>query len=321
MPAVGDLGCLRQRCGCGKGVPTTAITSHNGDLRLTREPGSRRRRLAVGQQRDGPAPLQIADERPVALVPAPCPVIDADDRRRNQPRAAAPSHDTQDSILADGRHQPLRQTACRPATERDCEMMDELVQAVGPTCLTAELLKDALPTGATAETIRRHLHQVAARTDAELGDEQPAFVDGCPSIWNELPHSEGPIVVGIDGSFVRNWHDKANHFEVVVGKSVPEDRDDRYFGFVQNHDPMPKRRLFEVLHDQGLQMNQEITFLTDGGDQRLVRADRRPLRVPVLADHRQSTFWRMVEGLSRPGYDPGRGRPPRSPRDHLRDGR
>jgi hypothetical protein len=134
--------------------------------------------------------------------------------------------------------------------------------------LTADLLKDVLPVGATAnpETIRRHLHQVAARRDAELGDEQPAFIAGCPSLWNELPHPEGPIVVGIDGGFVRDWHDKANHFEVVVGKSVPEDRDDRYFGFVQNHDRKPKRRLFEVLRDQGLQMNQEITFLTDGGD-------------------------------------------------------
>jgi hypothetical protein len=134
--------------------------------------------------------------------------------------------------------------------------------------LTVDLLKEVLPMRATtnAETIRRHLHQVAARTDAELGDEQPSFVDGCPSIWNELPHPEGPIVVGIDGGFVRNWHDKANHFEVVVGKSVPEDRGDRYFGFVQNHDTKPKRRLFEILQGQGLQMNQEITFLTDGGD-------------------------------------------------------
>ena len=134
--------------------------------------------------------------------------------------------------------------------------------------LTVDLLKEVLPVGATttAETIRRHLHRVAARADAELGDEQPSFIEGCPSRWNELPHPEGPIVVGIDGGFVRDWHDKGNHFEVVVGKSVPEDRDDRYFGFVQNHDAKPKRRLFEVLQEQGLQMNQEITFLTDGGD-------------------------------------------------------
>ena len=37
-------------------------------------------------------------------------------------------------------------------------------------------------------------------------------------------------------------------------------------GFVQTLDTKPKRRLFEVLHSQGHQMNQQITFLSDGGD-------------------------------------------------------
>ena len=39
------------------------------------------------------------------------------------------------------------------------------------------------------------------------------------------------------------------------------------FGFVQTYDDAkPKRRLHEVLHAQGLQMNQEMTFLSDGND-------------------------------------------------------
>ena len=40
--------------------------------------------------------------------------------------------------------------------------------------LTAQLLKDLLPIGSTANacTIRRHLHTVAARHDADLGGEQ-----------------------------------------------------------------------------------------------------------------------------------------------------
>ncbi len=38
------------------------------------------------------------------------------------------------------------------------------------------------------------------------------------------------------------------------------------FGFVQTLDTKPKRRLFEVLQSQGHQMNQQITFLSDGGD-------------------------------------------------------
>jgi hypothetical protein len=35
---------------------------------------------------------------------------------------------------------------------------------------------------------------------------------------------------------------------------------------VQTLDTKPKRRLYEVLQSQGLQMNQEITFLSDGDD-------------------------------------------------------
>jgi hypothetical protein len=58
----------------------------------------------------------------------------------------------------------------------------------------------------------------------------------------------------------------SRHFEIIVGKSVPEDREHRYFGLVQTHGDKPKRRLFEVLQDQGFQMNQDITFLTDGAE-------------------------------------------------------
>ena len=133
MPAVGDLGCLRQGRGCGKSIPTATITSHDGDLRLIRKPSSRRRGLTVGEQGDGPVPLQIADDGPVALVPAPRPVIDAHDRRRNEVRATTSPQDPQERILAEGQHQPLRQAARWAAAERDPEMMDELVQAAGPS--------------------------------------------------------------------------------------------------------------------------------------------------------------------------------------------
>lgn len=134
--------------------------------------------------------------------------------------------------------------------------------------MTADLLKDVLPIGSTANvsTIRNHLHRVAERQEAELGDEQACFITGCPAEWKDLPVPEGPIVVGIDGGYVRNWDDKQTSFEVIVGKSVPEDRNDRYFGFVQTLDDKPRRRLFNILQDQGLQMNQDIVFLTDGGD-------------------------------------------------------
>lgn len=53
---------------------------------------------------------------------------------------------------------------------------------------------------------------------------------------------------------------------MIVGKSLPEDQAQKYFGFVQTYDQKPKRRLFELLKFQGLQTNQQLVFLSDGGD-------------------------------------------------------
>jgi hypothetical protein len=142
--------------------------------------------------------------------------------------------------------------------------------------LTAQALKDFLPVDATlnATTIQHHALAVAQRCEDELGEEQWAFVEGCPADWESLPIPDGPLTVGIDGGYVHDWHEKKGHFEVIVGKSILAFRRDdeadlpssKCFGFVQTLDEKPKRRLFEVLKSQGLQMNQQLTFLSDGGD-------------------------------------------------------
>jgi len=41
----------------------------------------------------------------------------------------------------------------------------------------------------------RQVAQVAERSEAELGDEQGAFIDGCPRDWADLPHPDGPLTV------------------------------------------------------------------------------------------------------------------------------
>ena len=142
--------------------------------------------------------------------------------------------------------------------------------------LTAQALKDFLPVEATlnATTVQNHTLAVAPRCEDELGEEQWAFVEGCPADWETLPIPDGPITVGIDGGYVRNWEEKKQHCEVIVGKSIlafkREDEEDipssQCFGFVQTLDTKPKRRLFEVLQSPGHQMNQQLTFLSDGGD-------------------------------------------------------
>jgi hypothetical protein len=55
-------------------------------------------------------------------------------------------------------------------------------------------------------------------------------------------------------------------FEVIAGKAVPAQGRPSCFGYVQTYDTKPKRRLFEVLKTQGMAANQQVTFLTDGGE-------------------------------------------------------
>lgn len=136
--------------------------------------------------------------------------------------------------------------------------------------VTVDLLRDVLPVAGTLnpETVRGQLHRVAERADADLGDEPISLSKGSLRDWATLPPPEGEIVVGLDGGYVRGREKRgeAGHFEVLVGRSMPEDRDSRYFGFVATVDDRPRQRLRKLLAEQGLQVNQEITFLTDGGD-------------------------------------------------------
>jgi len=112
--------------------------------------------------------------------------------------------------------------------------------------------------GANATTLRQHTLRVAERTEAELGDERPCFTDGCPAEWAGLPIPEGRIVVGLDGGYVRDWDERKANFELIVGRSMPDDREPRYLGLVHGYDRKPKRRLFDLLKEQGLQANQDV---------------------------------------------------------------
>ena len=81
------------------------------------------------------------------------------------------------------------------------------------------------------------------------------------------------MTVGIDGGYVKAQGAEQGWFEVIAGKSIlafrrGEEQPNpsiKCFAFVQTYDEKPKRRLFEVLQSQGLQMNQQIEFLSDGG--------------------------------------------------------
>ena len=134
--------------------------------------------------------------------------------------------------------------------------------------MTAKMLKDVLPIDEklSAATVRNHALEIAHRSENDLGEEQFSFINTCPAEWKELPQPGGPMTVGIDGGYVRDWNNKKSNFEVIVGRSARWEGDAKRFGFVHGHDDKPKRRLFEMLQSQGMQMNQQITFVSNGAD-------------------------------------------------------
>jgi hypothetical protein len=137
--------------------------------------------------------------------------------------------------------------------------------------LSARLLTETLPIGRPlhATAVRLHVQATAERLESELGPEQPVFVDGCQRDWDKLPRPDLPLTVGLDGGYVHSSQQRSRRdgwFEVIAGKSMPTDGPAKSFGFVQTYDLKPKRRLFEVLKSQGMQPNQQVTFLTDGGE-------------------------------------------------------
>ena len=141
---------------------------------------------------------------------------------------------------------------------------------------SVKLLQDVLPFDEPLEpvTMRNHVCTLAERLEDELGDEQVSFIEGCPRDWGELPTPDGPLTVGIDGGYVKAQGAEQGWFEVIAGKSILSFRRGeeqpnpsiKCFAFVQTYDEKPKRRLFELLQSQGLQMHQQMEFLSDGGD-------------------------------------------------------
>lgn len=79
-----------------------------------------------------------------------------------------------------------------------------------------------------------------------------AFFPVAPATGGNLPRPGKPLVVGIDGGYVRDRDGKKRNFEIIDSKSfsVGALADTRRFGFVQNDDCHPERRLMAHLSAQ-----------------------------------------------------------------------
>src|SRR3954452_10038995 len=137
--------------------------------------------------------------------------------------------------------------------------------------LTVDLRGEILPLGKESNTtaVRRQVRDVAERVESELGEERPHFIEGCQRDRDQLPRPDPPLTAGLDGGYVHARHPESRAercFEVIAGKVLKPEGESKCFAFVPHVDAKPKRRLFEVLKEQGLQPNQRVEFLTDGGD-------------------------------------------------------
>lgn len=143
--------------------------------------------------------------------------------------------------------------------------------AVMSFTLAGRLLGEVLPLGRIVHgsAVRDQLNAVARRLEGELGPEQTMFAQGCPRDWEQLPRPDLPLTVGLDGGYVHSSTQTSRRdgwFEVIAGKSMAADGPAKCFAYVQTIDTKPKRRLFDVLKAQGMTDNQQVTFLTDGGE-------------------------------------------------------
>jgi hypothetical protein len=146
-----------------------------------------------------------------------------------------------------------------------------------PYAAAADLLADVLPveSGVNATTVRQHVLRAAERIEADLAEQRVSFIESTdPCDWDDLLIPEGRMVIGLDGGYIRDWRDRRKNFELIVGRSMPEEGEARYIGFVHGYDRKPQRRIIDQLRRQGFQADQDLTFITDGGDEVRSLAER-----------------------------------------------
>ena len=128
MPAVGDLDRVRKRPLRRDRIAASSIPGDDADLRVQRQPSLGGGRLPIGQQRDRRAPFKVAHQRAVALVAPPGPVVDAHNRRRGKASWSTAAHQAQQRVVAHHDVEPARKRGRRPASERNGETVNHVVE-------------------------------------------------------------------------------------------------------------------------------------------------------------------------------------------------
>ena len=131
--------------------------------------------------------------------------------------------------------------------------------------LTVDLLKESFPIDEklSIETVRKNTLAVANKINDLLEEEKQIYAKPFSKADPKAFKNESTIV-GLDGGYLRSWSDKKTNFELIVGKSIPNEGDPKVLGLVSSKDEKPKRRLVEMLESQGIQESDGVCFMSDG---------------------------------------------------------
>ncbi len=133
MPAISDLDGVWQRLGCGQGISAAPVAGDGGDLGLSAQPSLGCVGFTVRQQADRAPSLKVTDDRPIAMIASPRPVVDANHVGGWSRRAAAPSNYPQQGVVADGKHQALGQAGSGSTAQRQAQVMDKAIKPRRPS--------------------------------------------------------------------------------------------------------------------------------------------------------------------------------------------
>ena len=133
--------------------------------------------------------------------------------------------------------------------------------------LTVDLLKDSFPIDKklSIETVRKNTLNVAKKINGLLEKEKHIYATPFAKV-DPVAFNNESTIVGLDGGYLRSWDDKKTNFELIVGKSIPNNGNPKILGLVSSEDDKPKRRLFEMLKSQGIKETDGVCFMSDGGE-------------------------------------------------------
>jgi hypothetical protein len=120
---------VRQGLCRGFAISATTVTGDDRDRGMSSEPGLGSRGFTIRQQRDDPAPLQIADDAGVSVIAPLGPIINANDPERVSRRTATASDHAQQRILTHWQHQPFCEARRWSSAKRQTKVMDDRVQS------------------------------------------------------------------------------------------------------------------------------------------------------------------------------------------------